>query len=228
MVAPVRAVTVLELLPVLHEFDNALVSLAEADVARQGKQVSCCAGCGACCRQVVPIAEPEARHLAQLVAELPEPRRTEIRRRFATVCEKLDEIGLTERLLAAPALNDDDARGALGIEYFRLGLACPFLEDESCSIHPQRPLACREFLVTSPAVHCQQPSAETIERVPLPTALSEKLYRFGEGAGRTAARWMPLVFALRWAEEHTADELPTAPGHELFQQLIQPKTKPPA
>ncbi len=41
--------------------------------------------------------------------------------------------------------------------YFHLGIACPFLEDESCSIHADRPISCREYLVTSPAVNCADP-----------------------------------------------------------------------
>jgi Fe-S-cluster containining protein len=36
-------------------------------------------------------------------------------------------------------------------------MPCPFLEDESCSIHPDRPLVCREYLVTSPAELCAGP-----------------------------------------------------------------------
>jgi hypothetical protein len=35
------------------------------------------------------------------------------------------------------------------VRYFLQGVACPFLEAESCGIHPDRPLACREYLVTS-------------------------------------------------------------------------------
>ena len=38
----------------------------------------------------------------------------------------------------------------LGREYFQLGIPCPFLEEESCSIYHDRPITCREYLVTSP------------------------------------------------------------------------------
>src|SRR5262245_40159889 len=218
--APTRPMTVVDLLPVLQQFDNQVVELAETEVQRQGKRSSCCAGCGACCRQYVPISEPEARNLAALVAALPAERRAEIVRRFAAACATLDRNDLTQRLIDAPQIKDDDERGRLGLEYFALGIACPFLENESCGIYPDRPLACREFLVTSPAENCRNPGPDNIERVPLPAQLSERLYRFGEGGGKTAARWMPLVVALRWADEHGDEVLPRQPGHELFQRFL--------
>ena len=40
----------------------------------RGVRVSCRAGCGACCRQLVPIAEAEARRIRDLVEAMPEPR----------------------------------------------------------------------------------------------------------------------------------------------------------
>jgi len=55
-------------------------------------------GCGACCRQLVPITEIEARYLGELVEFLAQERQTEIRRRFADVLRRLDEADLLETL----------------------------------------------------------------------------------------------------------------------------------
>ena len=49
-----------------------------------------------------------------------------------------------------------------------MGVPCPFLEDESCSIHPERPLVCREYLVTSPAALCAGPTQEGVTPVAVP------------------------------------------------------------
>ena len=116
---------------------------------KSGKSISCKAGCGACCRQLVPITPTEAYNLRDLIESLPEPRRSDIRARFAEARRKLDEAGLLEKLLHPETVGDE--LRAVGMEYFRLGIACPFLEAESCSIYPDRPIACREYLVTSPA-----------------------------------------------------------------------------
>ena len=67
-----------------------------------------------------------------------------------------------------------EERTELAYEYFKHGIACPFLEDESCSIHPDRPMACREYLVSSPAENCRAPRRRQHRRswrwrpIPLP------------------------------------------------------------
>lgn len=216
---PTRAMTMVELLPVLQGFDNAIIKLAEADAAAQGKTISCKAGCGACCRQLVPISEPEARHVAQVVEDLPEPRRTEIVGRFNAALARLEETGMLAKAAALPTSTDKRFNSDTGLEYFRMGIACPFLEDESCSIHPDRPLSCREFLVTSPAENCQRPDALPTAHLRLPWQLSHVVYESRDGEP-APPRWMPLVTALRWNEEHGSEPQGRAPGPELLQRHL--------
>jgi Fe-S-cluster containining protein len=208
-----------DLLPILFSFSNALVTLAE-DVAREaGKPVSCRAGCGACCRQLVPVSEPEALHIAELVQTLAPERAAQVRERFRAALEALGP-GLLDRLRDTDSLKKIEDRREIGLEYFRAGVPCPFLEDESCSIHPLRPLSCREYLVNSPAENCKHPTAQTIAMAPVPTKLSEILYCFGDGAGNDHTRWVPLVLALEWAASHTA-EPPRWPAPELFEKFLR-------
>ena len=42
-------------------------SLVAHAIANTPEAISCRKGCGACCRQVVPISQPEARHIADLL-----------------------------------------------------------------------------------------------------------------------------------------------------------------
>jgi Fe-S-cluster containining protein len=193
---PVRPVRVL---PVFQAITDEIVARSVEQVTREGKAVSCAAGCGACCRQLVPIGQIEARHLARVVEASPEPRRRVVRERFADAKRRLTDAGLWQRLLAREQCTEEEAE-ALALDYFRAGVACPFLEQESCSIHPDRPLSCREFLVTSPAAHCADPKPETIEPVPLPSHPSDALARVG--SKRRDVHWMPLVLAF----EETASQ----------------------
>src|SRR5262245_48070789 len=109
------------MLPLYQQVTNLVVGVAEQRVAEQGKEISCRAGCGACCRQVVPIAPSEARQLRELVEALPEPRRTEVRRRFAEAVDRLAAGGLLEELRHTPQIPPGRS-GPLGLEYFRLGI----------------------------------------------------------------------------------------------------------
>jgi Fe-S-cluster containining protein len=208
-----------QLLPLLQSLTDAVVDIAGDIVAEEGKRISCKAGCGACCRQLVPISQAEARRIADLVAALPEPRRAGIRRRFAAAEERLAAAGMLETLTETRQIGEDGLR-AVGMDYFRLGLACPFLEDESCSIHRDRPLCCREYLVTSPAEHCRQPTAATIDRVTLPVKVSGALLRVERGGGAELAPWVPLVMAPQWAASHP-DGPPRHTGPELTRQIFE-------
>ena len=127
-------------LPLFQFLTDTVVDQAQKQVVAEGKTISCKAGCGACCRQLVPISQTEARQLAGLIEELPAPRRDQIQSRFNLARQKLAQFSLLAELqdpnqIAGPQLNP------LGMRYFSLGIACPFLEAESCSIHPHRPLA---------------------------------------------------------------------------------------
>jgi Fe-S-cluster containining protein len=199
-------------LPLVQQLASAIVGLAEAAVRDHGREVSCRAGCGACCRQVVPVTETEARHLRDLIEGLPEPRRSAVRERFAAGKERLAAAGLLE---AFRHPTDQTGRDENGLDYFRLGIACPFLEDESCSIHPDRPVACREYLVTSPPEHCSAPTADTIRQVVLPTRPMPAFAALDGPAPDGGTRWVPLLLAPEWADEHPEPE-PTEPGTALF------------
>jgi Fe-S-cluster containining protein len=204
------------LLPVLQAFTNAVVGMAERVAADNGEAVSCRAGCGACCRQLVPVSESEAHHLRELVDALPEPRRGVIRERFAAAERRLAEAGLLERLGAGGERPRD-----LGRDYFALGIACPFLEEESCSIHPDRPLACREYLVLSPPEQCANPSGGGVVGLPLPGSPSVAFARLdGPGEADRPPRWMPLTLAPGWAEGHP-EQPATEAGTALFAAFME-------
>jgi Fe-S-cluster containining protein len=168
---PARPVRAVKMLPIFQQLTNAIVDVGVGKAEANGAMISCAKGCGACCRQLVPIAESEAYQLQELVNTMPEPRRTMIRSRFAAAKEQLQSSELFDGILFSGELSVD-ARRQLGLDYFQQGIACPFLEDEACGIHPDRPLACREYLVTSPAVNCAAPSAETVQCVEMPGSVS--------------------------------------------------------
>lgn len=216
LTVPANPVPPRKMLPVFQQLTNVVVDVAVRNAEAQGEHISCTKGCGACCRQLVPIAESEAYQLQSLLEALPEPRRAIIQERFAGAIEKLQQAGLLTRLLFPGELSTEQRR-ELGLAYFQQGIACPFLEDEACSIHADRPLACREYLVTSPAVHCAQPSATTVQCVEIPGRVSSLVQSL------TAARavsWLPLILALEWAQQHS-EPAPLRSGPEWLQQVLQ-------
>lgn len=219
MEVPTGEVPMGALLPALRTTADAFVAYGAEVSKAAGKAVSCAKGCGACCRQLVPLAPSEARRLADLVEELREPRRSVVAGRFAEAYRRVEEAGLLPALDGRRKWQAGEATG-VGMDYFHLGIPCPFLEDESCSIYTDRPIACREYLVTSDPAHCAEPTRGVLEPVPLPTRVWAAVAREEAGIPDTEpAACIPLVLAPRWAAENPGAGEPR-PGPQTLKRVF--------
>ncbi|WP_165219889.1 YkgJ family cysteine cluster protein [Aquisphaera insulae] len=218
LTVPAGAVAPGAVLPVLHMLSAVVGQDAEARLEAVGRRVSCRAGCGACCRQLVPVTEVEARHLADLVASLPPPRRDAVLARFEASVARLAEAGLLETLRKPDSVPRSE-REAVGLAYFEQGIPCPFLEDESCSIHEERPLICREYLVSSDPALCSDPGGGRVEGVILPVHLSKLLARLPDPGATAPSPRVALPLILEFVATHP-DQLPRRPGPEWVDALF--------
>ena len=218
--------TLRDLLPTARQITEQIVAIAIEHARAQGKTVSCRTGCGACCRQLVPISPVEAQSLAELVAVMPAQRRTQIQRRFAKAVHTLERAGLLDARMAEGrcALLSSAKQGASAWEdvsrrYFALQIACPFLEQESCSIYPERPLVCREYNAVTPAEWCNELGArvQTTER---PARMSEVLGRAANAIAGTSFPGIPLTLSLEWSEVHGRALEGTRDGEQMFWSLL--------
>ena len=199
---PSAAVPAAEVVPALQGLVNAVVEAAEA-----GQTISCRKGCGACCRQLVPVSRTEGERLLGVIEALPAERRATLAARFAAAEAAIVGAGLEERA----GRSDRE----LSTRYFALGVPCPFLEEESCSIHPERPLVCREYLVTSPAELCAGPRQEGVTPVPVP-----KVSMAARGLQDEGDEWFPLALLMRWARTRPHDGA-QRPGTEWVQRFLR-------
>ncbi len=224
---PSGEVTLTQMLPVLQNLSSQIIDSTVQIVESEGYQVSCRAGCGACCRQLVPLSIFEAEALTAWIGTLPEDRRQALEARFHAALGALRDTGLLARMDPALTQAGSDTAKALAIDYLAAGVACPFLVDESCSIHPIRPLICREYLVTSPAEFCANPAANQVVGIPMPIHLSKLLYRLGALVEHSTG-WIPLVFLFAWmrSDAHPGNAI-SGPGPELLQGLLQRLTTNP-
>lgn len=208
MTVPAQPVKPHRMLPIFQQMTNAIVDVGVDVVEAAGKKISCKAGCGACCRQPVPISETEVYQLAELVEAMPEPRRSEVKKRFAEGVANFQKLGWFDKLnehfernRGAEAVEVLHEAMDIVLEYFYQGVPCPFLENESCSIHENRPIACREYLVTSPAEHCANPSAQTVRVVNLLIKPSRTLRKLGSTDRLASFGFLTLIRALDLAEK---------------------------
>jgi Fe-S-cluster containining protein len=224
LAVPPRPVRLAELAWIALPLDGKLVQLCVRRHAPDPGAISCQKGCGACCRQVVPLSPPEAWMLHDLVRQLPPDHRDRVRDRFGSAQQALSGAGLKGafegRIETAEQLH------ALSLAYFRMGVPCPFLEEESCSIHPYRPSICREYLVTSPAEHCADLGRRRIARVPVSVRMSEALSRVTARLFDTEPVVIPMVLALDWAEAHAEEGRRRWDVSRLMEMLVQELGRP--
>ena len=169
--------------------------MGERAAGRRGRKVSCTSGCGACCRQLVPLSPPEAVLVQELVDSMAEPARTTVKERFAGAVARLEQAGLLQRLEAP----DNPLLFKAEEDYFLQQIPCPFLENESCSIYDYRPSRCREYLVFTPPGNCADPYRHKIGRLPVSLHLNEALTWLWAAMTRNKPRYIPLTLSLRWA-----------------------------
>jgi len=218
---PVGFIPVTAIVPLVRRLGEEAQVLEEARSVGQGKAVSCQKGCAACCRMLVPLSAPEAFALREFLSSLPVDQRQRLSERFDQTKSVLLSHGLWDgltQLAEADLSPDDDALDPINRAYYALRTPCPFLEDELCSIYEERPSACRELLVTSPATWCQDIMRNPVEQIPVPLRASTGLGLLWGDLTRTAARLIPLPIALEWAERHQSEQGQTWPGTQLLDQ----------
>ena len=220
--APGGQVRLDELLPFMYAVDEAVVGVGVAQQRAQGRQITCRKGCDACCRaQPVPVTPAETLALSKLVQALPAPRQARVRARFAAGVGRLQEVGIHDTMLReAPTANAEHARSVVAT-YFSLGLACPFLEDGACSIHPQRPFVCRQYLVTSPASLCAAPLTAPVAVVPMPLRPVKAMLDAATPVAGRPQFTVPLMLALVYAERHHDELQHTADARQTLQSWLR-------
>lgn len=209
------------LLPILQGLSNSMTDLAVLSAGQLGEQLSCREGCGACCRQAVPIAPVEARAIAEWLDAQPSERQAVLRERFRQAAARLEESGIAQEFRQAEPAAGREQMHELGLRYFALGIPCPFLEEERCTIHEIRPLRCREYLVVSPAEHCAHPGTKQIVGIRPPVLLSRILAQW-DANGDSQPRGLILLTMLEeWLAEHpAAEDRPHRTSPELLREFL--------
>lgn len=209
------------LLPILGDLSNSLCDLTIQSADQSGQKLSCREGCGACCRQAVPITPVEARAIADWLDRQPEDRQVVLHDRFRSAAARLEESGLARQLREHTDFSNRSAMQESGLKYFALGIACPFLEQERCTIHAIRPLRCREYLVVSPAEFCAHPETKEVVGLKPPVMLSQILAKWDMNGDLQPPELILLTMLDEWIARHPPDQdRPKRTAPELLQEFL--------
>ncbi len=220
---PTGFVPVTAIVPLLRHLGEEAQDLEVKRSLAAGAPISCQKGCAACCRMLIPVSPPEAFALRDMVARLPEPRRQAVLDRLAKAKQRLQEKELLDRLNDVAETTrqlSDEEMEPVNRAYYGLRLPCAFLEEEACSIYEDRPAACRELLVTSPAELCQDMVNNHVRALPIPIRMGTALAMLWADLTGGPTRFIALPLALDWADRHAETNRPTWTGPQLLEKAL--------
>ncbi len=198
-----------------------VADMAALAASKYGHKVSCQKGCGACCSQLVPLSPPEAAMIYEFVSTMAESQKSAVLKGFSSAIRRLERSNLLIKLesLQNPSLSEKDY-DAIALEYFKENVACPFLVNQSCSIHEVRPSMCREYLVISPAENCKDLESKQVSRLPVSLRLSEALARTWAIMAGQGIRIIPLILAIKWVAENESVRTVSGDSMQLLKLLL--------
>lgn len=123
----------------LHAFADAGLAAIKRQTAADGRPVVCAMGCSACCYEPVYAERREAEHALGRVTP---QARARVKERTREWLAKVVPSGL---------LNDSLPNV---FKWRALRAACPFLENNRCSVYQDRPCGCRLHCATGPKENC--------------------------------------------------------------------------
>lgn len=153
-----------DIVPAARAVSDAITETTRAFVSTSnGCRIPCRKGCSACCSYLVSLSIAEVLRLQSEFLLFPADERISILRSCVDVASKL----LKQNTTQLSNLGDSQ----LSEWYMELGIQCPFLSNGLCRIYEQRPLACREHIVTSPSAWCGGGGSHKPHIVQLPVSI---------------------------------------------------------
>ncbi|MDH5774712.1 MAG: YkgJ family cysteine cluster protein, partial [Nitrospirota bacterium] len=124
---PTGVIPISDIVPVLRSLGEQAQALEVSNTLQSGKTISCQKGCGACCRQMIPVSPPEAFVLIDGMHMLPSNQQERIRQNLALTKKHLQNVGLLhplQDLADSPHQHSDDELESLNRAYYALRLPC--------------------------------------------------------------------------------------------------------
>lgn len=220
---PTGFVPVTSIVPLMRRLGEEAQALEVTRLAEAGSVPSCQKGCAACCRMLVPLSAPEAFAVRDWIRSRSGPEQARIIARLAEAKVRLLSHGIWQHLSELSEASEqpgDDALDEINRSYYALRLACPFLDEEVCTIYDERPAACRELLVTSPADRCEDLLSNPVDTISAPIRMSTVLALLWQELTNTSTRLIPLPLVLDWTNNHAPTNDHMWKGTQLFDQVL--------
>ncbi len=213
-----------EIVPLARELADRIVARTAESLSEQGTPVVCGKRCTACCRYLVPLSVPEVFRLTGELLDMPADDGSPILlssiEAAKTIIESRPQFeGPGECPPEQAAARDfmEDVNGW----YSALELDCPLLRDGICTVYNNRPLACREHIVTGSAAPCRPGPDYEPHVVTLPVSVLDCLAELAAELEGGEVESVMLPLALPWAQSNYARARRTWPAPMMVERFFE-------
>ena len=208
-----REGTLAEIVPLARELTDRIVRQVGESLSEQGTPVACVKGCSACCRYLVPLSVPEVFRMTGEMLDMTAEDGSAI---LSSSIEAAKRIIDSRREAGVADLLED-----LNGWYSGLELDCPLLRDGLCAAYENRPLACREHIVTGSADLCGSGREYEPQVVRLPVSVLDCLADLAAELEGGEVESVMLPLALPWAQSNPERGQRTWPAPMMVERFFE-------
>lgn len=228
-----REAALSDIVPAARKISNKITNAIVQGLNEDDINVPCRKGCCSCCSSLIPMPVPEVFRMREELLSMPNKSSNRIlRRSINSAVRILKKTNRSEYLkdFSKPGKNNVND---LNKWYGELHEVCPLLSGGVCLLYEQRPIACREHIVTGTADLCRQDKLSKPNVVSMRVSVVEAL---GEMAGEiegTEVEAIMLPFAQAWVQDNlwrAERKWPAMEMVKVFTEILEHKaantTKP--
>jgi Fe-S-cluster containining protein len=214
-----------DITPLARTLSTKLAIMALDRLRGKGEFIPCCKGCSSCCNYLIPLSIPEAFRLREEILALPaEQGRAVFQSCLETAKIILDDKPKEFEITESTETNSQMQINQLSKWYASLKLACPFLSDSLCTSYEQRPIACREYIVTGSSLLCEDECSDESLSVQMPVSVLDCLGQLAAELEQSDIEAVMLPLAMPWVQENLERNERTWPAVtmvECFVEILQ-------
>jgi Fe-S-cluster containining protein len=215
--------TLADIVPLARKLSTKTAIAFLASLRENGQSVPCCKGCCACCSSLIPLSVPEVFRLREELLAMPIDSSNRILRSCINTAERI--LDKTQRTTYLEGFSKDGNPririSQINKWYCELKLACPLLSEGLCTLYEQRPLACREHIVTGSSDPCQKDHKCRPNVAPMPVSVLEALGQLAGELEQTDVEAVMLPLSFAWAQDNLERAEQTWPAVEMVKRFVE-------
>ncbi|OQA02503.1 MAG: hypothetical protein BWY69_01056 [Planctomycetes bacterium ADurb.Bin401] len=194
--------TLSDIVPAARKISDKIICAIMQGLNEDGINVPCRKGCCSCCSSLIPMPIPEVFRMREELLSMPNKSSNRIlRRSINSAVRILKKTNRSEYLkdFSKPGKN---SLNDLNKWYGELHEVCPLLSGGVCMLYEQRPIACREHIVTGTAEMCRQDKLSKPNVVPVRVSMVETLGEMASQIEGTEVEAIILPFTQAWVQDN--------------------------